>query len=108
MTPVLYKTGETPEGKNLVGGLWTFWAQEGFPIEMQLLLLEERGLVPDWAEAMADASRSNELPALMGVLEGILPEGLVLDLKGSFSKLLSSGISPDQLLSRKRKNTVTK
>lgn len=104
MDETLYTTGLTHEGRTLVGGLWTMWTQEGFPLELSRIALKDRGCDPDWAEAMADASRTGSCPALMSQLEALLPEGDLLNLKAGFMRIVASGVSWDDFLKAKRRN----
>ena len=104
MDETLYITGLTHGGRTLVGGLWTMWAQEGFPLELSQIALRDQGHDPDWAEAMADASRTGNCPALMTQLEALLPEGDLLNLKAGFMRIVASGVSWDAFLKTKRQN----
>ena len=69
---VIYATGCTPEGAILIGGIWKLWEQEGFPIEMSHLICRDNGWAVDWLEAMADASCTNNCPALVKHIEAFL------------------------------------
>lgn len=84
----IYNTGFTPEGKPLIGGVWTLWHQDGFPLEMSHLICQGNGWAVDWAEAMADASTSNNLPALVKHIEAFLSSDTMTTLKSSFYRLV--------------------
>jgi hypothetical protein len=102
----LYFTGHTPDGVPLVGGVWTLWAQEGFPLEMSYLVSRGNGWAVDWLEAMADASRSDDLPALIGHIEPFLARDVVQRFKAALSAVLASGKSFADILAEKRANAV--
>ena len=98
---IVYITGKTPDGKELVGGLWTLWSQEGFPIEMFHLKCEQEGTLVDWIEALADADRRNNLHALLMQMEAFLPTHIILGI-GAAYHFLSEKHSPQQILEKKR------
>lgn len=102
--PVIYATGCTPDGILLVGGVWTLRDQEGFPIEMSYLLVRDKGWLIDWAEAMADASLSNNCPALMKAVEEFLPAQAIAHLRAGFVHMVRSGKRFEQVLAEKREN----
>ena len=60
----IYITGTTPEGKLLIGGLWRKHRQEGFPLDISLMLCREQGLLPDVVELFAEAMIHFELPSV--------------------------------------------
>lgn len=103
---IIYLTGISSSGKPLLGGVWTLWEQEGFPLEMSHLICQESGWGVDWFEAMVDASVSNNCPALMKHIESFLPGETLLLLKINFMAAIQSGKSYQQLLSEKRANGV--
>jgi hypothetical protein len=85
--------------------VWTLWHQEGFPLEMSdLTVRTEHGCKVDWAEAMYDASRSDNCPALMDHLSTFLGEETLTQLKLGYMKAVRSGKSWDELLASKRSN----
>lgn len=100
----LYFTGCTPDRVLLMGGIWKLWEQEGFPLEMSFLVCRDKGMAVDWLEAMADASRTNNLPALMAALETFLPAETIQTLKAGFMRVLQSGETYEQILEGKRAN----
>lgn len=99
---IIYMTGCRLEGTPLIGGVWTLRDQEGFPLEMSHLVCRDKGWAIDWLEAMADASRSNNCPALMKAVEAFLPEPAVTHLKMGFMNIVRSGKSFDEVLAEKR------
>ncbi len=101
---ILYISGSTPDGTPLVGGVWTLRDQEGFPLELSHLFCRDQGWAVDWAEAMADASRSNNLLALMKAVETFLPENEVTNLKLGFVRMARRGKSFDEVVAEKRAN----
>ena len=101
---VIYSTGCTPDGTILIGGVWTLRDQEGFPLEMSHLVARDKGWLIDWAEAMADASRSNNCPALMKAVEAFLPAHVITHLKVGFVQMVRSGKSFDEVIAEKRAN----
>ena len=101
---IIYTTGCTPDGTPLIGGVWTLRDQEGFPLEMSHLVCRDKGWAIDWMEAMADASRSNNCPALMKAVEAFLPEHAVTHLKMGFMHMVRSGKSFDEVVAEKRAN----
>lgn len=98
----VYQTGKSPDGKILYGGVWTLWHQEGYPIEMSHLQIASMDGRVDWCEAMLDASRSNNLPALMTILESFMPRDDIDAIKTRFQAMKPSGIDLDKLWSTKR------
>lgn len=103
---VIYVTGYTAEHKPLFGGVWTAWHQNGFPLEMSHMILRDRGDAVDWMEAMADASCSNDLPALMGHIEGFLDTETVNALKMRFVMMLGTGVTYEQIVANKRAGSL--
>lgn len=101
---IIYMTGCTPDGTPLIGGVWTLRDQEGFPLEMSHLVARDKGWLIDWAEAMADASRSNNCPALMKAVEAFLPSHVITHLKVGFVQMVRSGKSFEQVIAEKRAN----
>ena len=101
---IIYATGCTSDGTMLIGGIWRLWHQEGFPLEMAHLVCRDKGWRVDWLEAMADASRSDNLPALMKQVEAFLPSEEILHLKFGFTHVMGLGKSYDQIVSEKRAN----
>ena len=99
---VLYITGYTPDRAPLIGGVWKLWEQEGFPLEMSHMTCLDRGWRVDWLEAMADASTTNNLPALMGHIEAFLPAEVVAQLKAGFAHVIASGKTYEKILQEKR------
>jgi hypothetical protein len=101
---ICYTTGCTSEGTTLIGGVWTLRDQEGFPLEMAHLIARDRGWAIDWAEAMADASRTNNCPALMDAIEAFLPAEAITHLKIGFFRMVTGGKSFDDIIAEKRAN----
>lgn len=101
---IIYTTGCTPDGTPLIGGVWTLRDQEGFPVEMSHLVCRDKGWAIDWMEAMADASRTNNCPALIKAVEGFLPEHAITHLKLGFMHMVRGGKSFDQVVAEKRAN----
>ena len=101
---VIYATGCTPDGITLIGGIWKLWEQEGFPLEMSHLVCRDKGWAVDWLEAMADASCTNNCPALMQHIEGFLPAETITVLKVGFMRVLNSGKSYEQIVADKQAN----
>jgi len=58
----IYITGITDAGTPLIGGLWRLYRQEGFPLDLSLLIVREKGCAPDIAELFAEATIHSELP----------------------------------------------
>jgi hypothetical protein len=101
---IIYSTGCTPDGVILVGGVWTLWNQEGFPLEMSHIICIENGWAIDWMEAMADASQSNDCPSLMKSIETFLPEQTLSRLKTGFIQMVSAGKPFNEVVDDKRNN----
>lgn len=99
---MIYVTGRTPIGALFVGGAWTFWHQDGFPLEMTYLLARDQGNLVDWIEAMADASTTDNLPALMKQLESFLPVEDLVQIKIRWVALHRAGQTPAQILANKK------
>lgn len=90
MRDVLYTTGVTTTGEVLVGGIWKFKTQEGFPVEMAWMELRDRGLCPDWAEYLADAG-AVQLPAFefstaLSELKTFLTDAVFSDVYAKFKQ----------------------
>lgn len=101
---VIYATGCTPDGVTLIGGIWKLWEQEGFPLEMSHLVCRDKGWAVDWLEAMADASTTNNCPALMKHIEAFLPSHVITHLKFGFMHVLNSGKTYEQIVAEKQAN----
>lgn len=101
---IIYTTGYTENGVPLIGGIWTLYHQEGFPIELSNLICNNNGWLVDWMEAMIDASRSHNCPALMKMLESLLPDETIKHLKIGFMYIISSGKTFDQIIEEKHTN----
>lgn len=55
---ILYITGKTTEGLLLVGGLFKFKDELGFPLDVSLDVIKEYpNMTVDWCEYLADAGR---------------------------------------------------
>ena len=105
MNDLLYMTGTTPEGCVLIGGVWRLAHQEGFPLELSRMIVEERGWRIDWLEAMADASIDDNLPALMRQCESFMDGNTILRLKLVFQRLVDTeGKTYQQIIDGKREN----
>ena len=100
---IIYATGSTPDGTVLIGGVWTLWDQEGFPLEMSHLLCQQKGWAVDWLEAMADASRTHNLPSLMDHVQTFLPDHVVERLREGFLLVLKTK-AYEQIVEEKRTN----
>lgn len=98
----LYPTDFDHSGHLLVGGLWSFFATYGMPLEMQAMLVIGRGHRPDWFECILDADAKSELPALFHHLEEFLPDQVLLHLKDRYLTFLQSGRSWSEELTKKR------
>lgn len=101
---VIYTTGCTPDGTFLIGGIWKLWEQEGFPLEMAYLVCRDKGWRVDWMEAMADASITNNCPALVKHIEAFLPSETMMHLKAGFMYMLNSGKTFEQVVAEKQAN----
>jgi hypothetical protein len=62
MKTEIYQTGFTKDGSPLIGGIWKMKTEVGFPVDLSILEIQQRGGAPDWAEMLADAG-SVDLPA---------------------------------------------
>jgi hypothetical protein len=71
---------------------------------MSQIVSQQNGWCIDWMEAMADASRSNNCPALMKAVEAFLPEHAITHLKMGFMHMVRSGKTFDELVAEKRAN----
>lgn len=101
---IIYQTGYTTDGVPLIGGVWALRQQEGFPLEMSYMVCQSHGWLIDWLEAMGDASRTNDLPALMQQVEAFLPSGDLLRMKLGFCAWLEKGKPFAELVEEKRRN----
>ena len=104
MNNPIYSTGCTLDGSTIIGGVWTLWEQEGFPLEMSYLLCQSKGWSVDWLEALADASCTNNCPALMDYVESFLPLHVVVAIKIGFMRYLDTGKTYQQIVEGKRAN----
>lgn len=72
-TEVIYPSGFFRGGPNgltvIYGGAWRLYRQEGFPIDLTVITLQEQGALIDWCEAMAEAFLHTELPQLCKQVE---------------------------------------
>ncbi len=100
----LFVTGMKPDRSPLFGGVWTLWHRDGFPLALSPLMLCNADAAADWAEAMCDASLSDNLPALMRALESFLSADEIAALKAGFTKLLATGKSFAEIIAEKRRN----
>jgi hypothetical protein len=96
----LYTTG-TPDGRPLIGGVWRLYHQDGFPIEMSWITARDGNASIDWMEAMADASTTNNLPALYDAMKQFLPADELTAICARFGVMASIGY--ETILNRKRK-----
>lgn len=101
---LIYMTGRTPEGTCLMGGVWKLWEQEGFPLEMSHVVCCAEGTAVDWLEAMADASCTDNCPALMLHLAAFLPAETITEIQIGFMRLVASGQSYQEILESKKAN----
>lgn len=98
----IYITGKTPEGKPLIGGIWSLFHRDGFPLEMSRIQCESSGWLVDWIEACADASMDNNLPALVKHMESFMQPDDLTRVKARYGALLASGMSHEQILTLKK------
>ena len=57
---LLHQVGVTPEGRQVMGGVYAFYETHGLPLDDILAGLWDRGAVPDWlalVRDMVDAGR---------------------------------------------------
>lgn len=101
---IIYTTGTSRDGAVLIGGIWTLWAQEGFPLEMSYMIARTDGWAIDWLEAMADASTTNNLPIMMDKVEAFLPSSVILHIKIGFMHALNGGQTYAAIVRAKREN----
>ena len=47
---ILYQTGQTADGKVVLGGLYKFFETHGLPLDVLFICCMERNSVPDWIE----------------------------------------------------------
>ena len=99
---MLYYTGISTDGKMLIGGIWSLYHQEGFPIEMSYLVCKDNMGLVDWMEVMADASITHNCPALMRLIEGFLPVDDIKNIKLGFMFMVHSGKTFEQIVQEKR------
>jgi len=86
----------------LVAGVWMIWHQNGFPLEQSWLVARGNGWAVDWMEAMIDASRTDNCPALMEQIEMFLDADTLTALKVRFVAMVRTGKTFDQLYAEKR------
>jgi hypothetical protein len=98
---IIYTTGITPDGARLIGGVWTLWHQEGLPLEVSHLNCKQEGWAVDWMEAMADASLTDNLPALVDAITAFLPAEELQAIKARFGCLCQQ-YTPEQIMASKK------
>lgn len=54
----LYITAKTTDGKDVVGGVFSFYETEGIPLDSVFTCLKEKNLIPDWIEFYKAAVKS--------------------------------------------------
>lgn len=54
LTSPLYVTGQTPEGRFLLGGIFQMQDRVGFPLDASFEECQSRGFEIDWLEALCD------------------------------------------------------
>lgn len=101
---VLYITGYTTDGYPLLGGVWTLWHQDGFPLEMSHLICRESNIQIDWLEAMADASRTYNLHTIVKAIEDFLPTDMMTYLKWGFMQVFKDHKNYELVVEQKRAN----
>lgn len=87
----------------LIGGVWTLWHQDGFPLEMAWMTARGNGWGVDWMEAMIDASRTDNCPVLMDHISTFLDAETLTALKVRFVLMVRTGKTFDELYADKRK-----
>lgn len=102
----IYPTGYTTDGKLLLGGVWTHYHQNGFPVEMSYMSAQARGARIDWLEAMADASTTDNLPALVEEMTTFMPKETVDEIGARFADMISKGHTYDSILESKKSKAI--
>ena len=87
MSNPLYVSGCTSDGTFLVGGGWTLYAQEGFPLELLHIESTSRGYAVDWCEAAADASATNQLERFWKIVSAFLDESARWGIMSGVSRM---------------------
>lgn len=87
----LYVTGVTPEGQPLVGGVYRMKDEFGFPIDLSVLVLREKGANVDWLELLADAGRQSDASKLLDAVAELEAQAQidVAHIKASFAAIIS-------------------
>lgn len=52
---ILYQTGQTTDGKEVLAGLYKFYETHGLPLDVLFICCMERNAVPDWIELYQSA-----------------------------------------------------
>lgn len=109
---IIYITGLTPEGIPLVGGIWRIYRQQGFPVDISLMEIREKGYLPDIMELFAESTFYAELPQVrkqvpeLFTLENIHKWNLYLE---SFGLKESNQFDvAEKILMEKRNNGIDK
>tara|TARA_R110000824_G_scaffold38621_1_gene117870 strand:+ start:455 stop:826 length:372 start_codon:yes stop_codon:yes gene_type:complete len=58
----LWKTGETTDGKDTIGGGFRFVDEKGIPLEILVSYLDDRGMMLDWLDFFADSKKQGWKP----------------------------------------------
>ena len=98
-----YVSGLTTEGTPILAGLWRMKDEMGFPVSCFLDETTARGFHVDWLEAMADASMTDNLPALMREIEMLLTHEKVDRLKAGFVLAVKNN-TYSEILEKKKEN----
>lgn len=109
-TDTIYITGLTPEGTPLVGGIWRMYRQEGFPVDLSIMIIREKSCLPDIMELFAEATIHMELPQV----QKQCPELFDDETKGRWMLYLSAnGLdkhdqfhAAEQILLKKRESAI--
>jgi len=90
MTGPLYTTGfvKTETGlKPLIGGIYAMKDQEGFPVEISVMYCQEKDILIDWYEFLADAGRQTSADKFLDAEKELVNSGCkhVAEIKAKFA-----------------------
>jgi hypothetical protein len=81
---------------HLMAGLWTAHREHGMPIDISLIECRQRGVYPDWCEAIASATLHDELGSL-----DIASGGIPLEAKERWMNLVLANEGDPKLTAEK-------
>jgi hypothetical protein len=94
----LHITGKTPEGKLVLGGVFSFYETHGLPLDIILSQLWEKNALPDWIALVADMIKAGRpLDRTMEAIEAAVYDACYpMDVRDQIIDRLHVRVAPEK------------